>query len=479
MKGILSKNLSSTEKMKDCMPKKILIVDDDENMLQVLKFRIEEEGYEPVAVTNAKQALRLSSRDVFDLALVDLRLVGANGIDLMKELHSSVPEMPVIILTAYGTIETAVQAMQQGAYSYLTKPFDYHDLIFQIRKGLEKNRLTREVQRLRAIVGENYGFNNIIGKSKAMRIVMEQVVRAAETDSNVCIYGESGTGKELIAKSLHLLSSRKDKNFVAINCGAIPEKLFEGELFGYKRGAFTGAIKDKRGYFSQADKGSLFLDEIAELPESVQVKLLRVLQEHSFYPLGSEHLMKVDVRIIAATNADLEDKVRNGTFREDLYYRVHIIPIYIPPLRDRKDDIPLLSEHFIKKHAKRMKREPKELSATALQKLLSYSWPGNVRELENTIEYAMAMSVGHVINDDLVLHNRRTHVTDKGKIKPLKDARAEFEKDYLNTVLSMTRGNVTEAAKLTGKYRSDFYGLLKRYNIQPADFKNANNVPGS
>ncbi|MCD6262259.1 MAG: sigma-54-dependent Fis family transcriptional regulator [Deltaproteobacteria bacterium] len=465
--------------MEQHIPKKILIVDDDENMLQVLKFRIEEEGYEPVAVTNAKDALELSSKDVFDLALVDLRLVGTTGIDLMKELHSNVPEMPVIILTAYGTIETAVQAMQQGAYSYLTKPFDYRDLIFQIRKGLEKNQLAREVKRLRALVGESYGFSNIIGKSKAMRIVMEQVARAAETDSNVCIYGESGTGKELIAKSLHLLSSRKDNDFVAINCGAIPEKLFEAELFGYKKGAFTGAIKDKKGYFSQADKGSLFLDEIAELPESVQVKLLRVLQEHTFYPLGSERLVTVDVRIIAATNADLEDKVRNGAFREDLYYRVHIIPIYIPPLRNRKDDIPLLSDYFIKKYAKRMKKEPKELSSLALQKLLSYSWPGNVRELENTIEYAMAMSEGHIINEDLVLHNRRTHITDRGKIRPLKEARAEFEKEYIRTVLSITKGNVTEAAKLTGKYRSDFYGLLKKYDLQASDFKNANNIPNS
>jgi len=450
---------------------KILIVDDDKNMLEVLRFRIESEGYQVITATDAKDALKLANTEIFDLALVDLRLVGKNGIELMKDLHDLAPEMPVIILTAYGTFETAVETMKLGAYSYLTKPFDYLELLFQIRKGLEKSSLSREVRRLKALVDESYGFDKIIGKSKVMQQVMQQVARASETDSNVCIFGESGTGKELVAKSLHLLSSRKENPFVAINCAAIPEKLLEGELFGYIRGAFTGAVKNKRGFFAQADKGSIFLDEVSEMPESMQVKLLRVLQEKTFYPLGGERPVNVDVRIITATNKDLNAEVRKGTFREDLFYRIHVIPIHIPPLRKRKEDIPLLVDHFIKKCAKKMKKEVKGVSTLALQKLISYSWPGNVRELENIIEYAMAMTTEDLINDDLILHTKNTSMTDQGGLKTLKEAREAFEKDYISSLLSITKGNVTNAAKFAGKYRSDFYNLLKKYNLQASDFK--------
>ena len=451
---------------------KILIVDDDKNMLEVLRFRIEEEGYLAVTTSAAEKALRLNTKDMFDLALVDLMLVGKNdGIALMRELHAVSPEMPIIILTAYGTIETAVEAMKMGAYSYITKPFDYRELLFQIKKGLEKNSLSREIRRLRALVGETYGFDNIIGKSKKMRMVMEQVARAAETDSSVCVYGESGTGKELVAKSLHLVSPRKDKPFVAINCAAIPEKLLEGELFGYKRGAFTGAIKDKKGFFTQANKGSIFLDEISEMPEPMQVKLLRVLQERTFYPLGGENPISVDVRVISATNKDLQNEIKNGNFREDLYYRIHIIPIYIPPLRERKDDIPLLADHFVKKIARKMNKAVKSVSSGALQKLLSYSWPGNVRELENTIEYAMAMATEDTIHNNMILQDKKTRITEHGEIKSMKNARNDFEKNYITTILTLTNGNVTEAAKVAGKYRSDFYGLLKKHNLQSTDFK--------
>ena len=447
----------------------ILIVDDDKNMLEVLKFRLEEEGYRIATTTGAHDALKRVENELFDLAVVDLKLSGKeDGIELMRDLRRIAPEMPVIILTAYGTIETAVEAMKQGAYSYLTKPFDRRELLLQIKNGLEKSSLSREVRRLKALVGERYGFENIIGKSKKMQEVLEQVSRAAETDSNVFIYGESGTGKELVAKSLHLLSTRKDKPFVAINCAAIPEALLEGELFGYNKGAFTGAARDKRGFFVQAHGGTIFLDEISEMSGSMQVKLLRVLQEKQFYSLGGEKPTDVDVRILTASNKNLEDEVKRGEFREDLFYRIYVIPIRLPPLRERREDIPLLVDHFIKKFARKVKKEIKGISTPALQKLLSYSWPGNVRELENTIEYAAAMTTRDVIVEDLILQSR---TIQESRVNSLKEAKNQFEVNYISNLLLLTRGNVSKAAKLAGKYRSDFYDLLKKHDLNPSDFK--------
>ncbi len=446
----------------------ILIVDDDRNMLEVLKFRLETEGYNVTSANMVQDALAMVKDELFDLALVDLKIDKNDGIELMQKLHRLSPEMPVIILTAHGTIETAVDAMKQGAYGYLTKPFDRRELCLQIKNGLEKSSLSREIRRLRALVGEKYGFKNIISKSKKMQKIMEQISRAAEIDSNICICGESGTGKELIAKSLHLLSSRKDKLFVAINCAAIPEGLLEGELFGYEKGAFTGAIRNKKGFFAQADGGTIFLDEISEMSELMQAKLLRVLQEKEFHPLGAERLIKVDVKIISATNKNLEDEVKNSNFREDLFYRIHVIPIYIPPLRERKEDIPLLVDHFMKKFAESMKKEIKGISTPALQKLLSYEWPGNVRELENSIEYAVAMTAGNIIGEDLIL---QTKTVEQRELKPLKEAKNEFEKKYISNLISLAGGNVSKASKLAGKYRSDFYDLLKKHNLKVADFK--------
>ncbi len=448
---------------------KLLIVDDDKNMLEVLSLRLEAEGFNITSVSNAGDALGLARNSMFDMALVDLKL-GENdsGIELMKKLHQETPEMPVIILTAYGTIDMAVEAMKLGAYSFLTKPFNRRELLQQIKNGLEKSSLSREVRRLKALVGERFGFDNIIGKSKKIQDVMGQVARAAETDSNVCIYGESGTGKELIAKSLHLLSSRKDRAFVAVNCAAIPEGLHEGELFGYEKGAFTGAVRARKGFFAQAHCGTLFLDEISEMPESMQVKLLRVLQEKQFYPLGSEKMTEVDARIITAANKNLEDEVKNGRFRKDLFYRIHVIPVNLPPLRDRKDDIPLLVDHFINKFSTRMNREIKEITVPAMQKLLTYNWPGNVRELENTIEYAVAMTPGDVIDESLIL---QTSVPEMEDVKSFKDAKNRFERNYISNILALSGGNVSKAAKIAGKYRGDLYALMKKHDLDPSAFK--------
>lgn len=469
MKRKNAKMYPGTGQVSEMAAEHILIVDDDKNMLEVLRLRLEAEGYTVTATAGAEDALKMAEDELFDLALVDLKLSGKeDGIDLMEKMHHVAPEMPVIILTAYGTIDTAVEAMRRGAYTYITKPINRRELLLHIKNGLEKSSLSREVRRLKALVGERYGFENIIGKSRKMQDVMEQVARAAETDSNVCIYGESGTGKELIAKSLHLLSSRKDKPFVAVNCAAIPEGLYEGELFGYEKGAFTGAIRNKRGFFVQAHGGSLFLDEVSEMTESMQVKLLRVLQEKQLYPLGSEKPMAVDIRLLTATNKNLHDEVANGRFREDLFYRIYVIPIHLPPLRERKEDIPLLVDHFLNKFNKKMGKRVKGFSAPALQKLLSYTWPGNVRELENTIEYAVAMAAQDVVGEDLIL---QTRVLEEESPGPLKEAKNRFERNYLSNILSLTGGNVSKAARLAGKHRADFYDLLKKHDLNPSAFK--------
>lgn len=451
------------------MNEKILIVDDDKNMLEVLRLRVEGESYKVTITSNDQDALSVARNEIFDLAIIDLKLAGSSGIDLMRSLHEASPEVPVIILTAHGTIKTAVEAMKHGAYSYLTKPFDSRELLLQIKNGLEKSSLSREIRRLKGLVGERYGFDNVIGKSKKMQLVMDQVLRASETSANVCIFGESGTGKELIAKSLHLVSTRKEKPFVAINCAAIPEGLLEGELFGHEKGAFTGAVRDKKGFFVQAQGGTIFLDEISEMPESMQVKLLRVLQEKQFYPLGSEKPVAVDLQIVTATNKNLVEEVKEGNFREDLFYRIYVIPIQLPALRERKEDIILLADHFIEKHSKEMNKKVTGMSATAIQKLLAYSWPGNVRELENTIEYAIAMTSDDILSEDLIL---QTQAIDHEPLRPLKEEKNEFEKNYITRLLSLTRGNVSKAAKQAGKYRPDFYTLMKKHNLEAATFKN-------
>lgn len=447
---------------------KILVVDDDQNILRVIKMRLEAEGYGVDTATQADDAVRTAKNDVYDLALLDLKLSGKDGIGLMQDLHQINPDMPVLILTAYGTIKSAVEAMSKGAYGYLTKPFDYQDLLLQIRNCLEKGRLTKEVKRLRNMVKAHYGFENIIARSGRMKKVLEQVAQAAQSESSVYIEGESGTGKELIANTLHLASERKNGPFVAINCAAIPETLLESELFGYERGAFTGATSTKKGLFAQAHNGSFFLDEISEMPLTMQAKLLRVLQEKEYYPLGGGKTVKVDARFIACSNKNLEEAVSEGKFREDLFYRIHVIPIKLPPLRERKEDIPVLAKHFLKKYSQKTRNEIRGISSAALQKLLLYSWPGNVRELENTIECAVAMSHKDIITEELIL---QTHNLEKGRIKLLRDAKEDFEKDYLVQLIELTQGNVSQAAKLSGKYRADLYDLLKKHGLNAADFR--------
>ena len=447
---------------------KILVVDDDINILKVLKMRLEAEGYQVTTAGKAKVALELANDDVFDFALVDLKLNGTNGIQLMENLHQLNPEMPVIILTAYGTIKSAVEAMRKGAYTYLTKPFNYDELLLQTRNCLEKTKLTKEVKSLKKIVKDRYGFDNIIGRSAKMEKVLEQVAKAADSDSTIVIEGESGTGKELIAKTLHLASARADRQFVAINCAAIPETLFESELFGYEKGAFTGAVQNKEGLLFQAQGGTFFLDEISEMSPSMQAKLLRVLQEKEFLPVGGRKTIKMDIRFIATSNKNLKDEVAKGNFREDLFYRIYVIEIQLPPLRERKGDIPVLSHYFLDKLSKDANKKITGFSSTALQKLMLHSWPGNVRELQNTIESAVTMANEDIISDDLILPALKAEVNN---LKPLKDAKENFEKNYLLQLIELTEGNMAQAARLAGKYRADLYELLKKYDLKPANFR--------
>ncbi len=447
---------------------KILVVDDDQNVLKVIRMRLEAKEYQVITATEIDSSVEIAKQEVFDLALVDLKLGDEDGIVLMEELHKINPEMPIIIFTAYGTIDNAVEAMKKGAYGYLTKPFDYNDLLVEIKDCIGKSKLSQEIKTLKNMVKEKYGFKHIVYKSEKMKRVLEQVAHAGEVDSNVHIEGESGTGKELIAKTLHVASSRRDNPFVAINCAAIPENLLESELFGFERGAFTGAARGRKGLFAHAHKGSFFLDEISEMPLSMQVKLLRVLEEREFYPLGGDKPIKVDVRIIVASNKNLEEEVSKGNFRKDLYYRIHVIPIKLPPLRERKEEIPLLARYFLKKISKNMNKKITALSPSVLQKFILYSWPGNVRELENTIECAVAMTTQDVITEDLVLQPQES---ESGQLIPLKSAKEDFEKNYLIQLIELTQGNVSQAAKLAGKYRADLYELLKKHDLNPADFR--------
>jgi len=446
---------------------KILVVDDDKNLLDLIHMRLEGSGYDVAAVSHENEAKAIAVKETFDVSVIDLQLVNQDGLSLMEELHLIHPEMPVIILTAHGSIESAVDAMKRGAFNYLTKPFDSRELILQIERAREKSKLTGEITRLKELLEERFGFGNIIAKSEPMRRVLDQVARIAKTESNVAIYGASGTGKELIAKAIHTTSERNDFPFLAINCAAIPETLLESELFGYEKGAFTGAVKSSKGLFTQANGGTIFLDEIGDMPLSLQAKLLRVLQERSFIPLGSDQPVSVDVRIIVATNKDLKEEVKKGNFREDLFYRIHVIPVNLPLLKERKEDIPPLVEHFIRKYSDQMDKGVKAITPTAIQKLMLHDWPGNVRELENTIEYAVAMTSSDTITDDLIFQLKN----DQDDLLNFNEAKADFERQYLVNLLKITEGNVSKAAELAGKYRADLYNLLKKHSISPGDFK--------
>jgi len=447
---------------------RILVVDDDEGLLRLLTMRLSAMGFDVTTSMTGEEALAVAKREVFDLALTDLRLPDRDGLSVLEELRLIHPDLPVLLLTAHGSIPSAVEAMQKGAFGYLTKPFDDKELKATLEKALAQQRMGREIQRLKLLVKELYGLENVVARSPKMQALLEQVARVAESDATICISGETGTGKEVIARVIHCNSQRARGPFSAINCGAIPESLFESELFGHVKGAFTSAQSAKRGLFQCADGGTLFLDEIGEMPLNLQVKLLRAIQEREVLAVGAERPTKVNVRIITSTNKDLSAAVRDGTFREDLFYRIQVFPITVPPLRERRDDIPLLAQHFLQQSGRRMHKEIRGILPAAMQRLMLYSWPGNVRELENAIEKAVVLSNQDMITPDLLPTSTES---TEGQLKPLTEAKEEFERNYLKEVLQLTSGNISRASQTAGRYRADFYKLLKKHGLHPGDAK--------
>ncbi len=378
------------------MNRKLLIVDDEESLLEFLSLLFRDEGYEVTTASSAQEARGLIEND-YDLVLCDIMMPDGNGLDLLREIKAKRPSTSVLMMTAYTSSKSAIEAMKLGAYDYLSKPFDVDDLKIVAERALEKTDLVEENVYLRRELEQRYTFSNIIGRSPKMQTIFKIVERVARTHSTVLIEGESGTGKELIARAIHFSSSRSEGRFLSVNCGALPEALLESELFGHERGSFTGAVKDKKGLFQEADGGTLFLDEIGEMPLAMQVKLLRALQEKTVRRVGGSREIPFDARIIAATNKDLQKRVEAGEFREDLFYRINVIPVELPPLRSRREDIPLLVSHFLSKYSDEMGFESSEISVEAMRALESYDWPGNVRELENTIERTLALSSGETL----------------------------------------------------------------------------------
>ncbi len=451
----------------------ILIIEDKESMASMLMTVLSAEGYRCEIAGDGLEGIRqLQTRDV-DLVLTDLRLPTGDGLDVLRCARNEDPTLPVIIMTAYGTVEAAVEAMKEGAYDFITKPFDVDHLLVMIRRALETKRLYRENILLKEEVSSMVGLPRIIGRSGKIKEVVQKVQKVAPTRSTVLLFGESGTGKELFARAVHHLSPRRDSPFVPINCAAIPRELLESELLGHERGAFTGADSRKLGKFELAHKGTIFLDEVGELELALQAKLLRVLQDHVIERVGGTKPIQVDVRVIAASNRDLASYVKEGKFREELFYRLNVFPIYIPPLRERKEDIPLLAEFFVSKYAAEMKTKPKRISEKAMGLLMEYSWKGNVRELENTIERAMILSEGETITEE---HISLMPIGFSPVVEPLpmegsleetaKAALRDAETRRIRKALEETRYNKTRAAELLRISYKTLLTKIKEYRIE-------------
>ena len=448
----------------------VLVVDDDADMRSLLCDVLQGRGHQCLGVGSGDEALQQLSEEDYAVVLTDLRMKGMQGTELLMEVKQRYPDIGVILMTAFGTVETAVDAMRHGASDYLTKPVKTEELVRVVERAIREAALRREVSRLHKEVHKEYSFHQILGKSKSMQAVFELIRRVADSPTNVLITGESGTGKELVAKAIHYNSDRRDAPFVPVNCAAIPEQLLESELFGHMRGSFTDAKVDKRGLFEEAQKGTLFLDEISELPLMLQAKLLRAIQEREIRRVGATKSIPVDVRIIAATNLNLVDEVKHKRFREDFYYRLNVIELRLPPLRERREDIPILVDAFLKKCAAARGRQVKGLSEPALAMLADYAWPGNVRELENVIERAVTLSHGDVIGaEDLPLQvqgargDRRILDEAAERTLPLH----EVEKEYIVKILEKTGGNKYQAAHVLGIDRKTLYRKLAEIEGKP------------
>jgi two-component system NtrC family response regulator len=449
----------------------ILIVDDEKNYLVVLEALLSAEGYEIITADNVKDALRLMEESDLDLVLTDMKMPGMSGMDLLVESKRRKPEVPVIMMTAYGTIEMAVEAMKKQAYDYITKPFQNEELKLTIKKALENYRLIKENRRLSEALSERHRYRNIIGKSRPMLQIYDLIDKVAQSKASVLITGASGTGKELIAKAIHYEGPRRGRPFISVNCGALTETLLESELFGHEKGAFTGAVALKKGRFELADGGTLFLDEVGDMPPSLQVKLLRVLQEMEFERVGGTKTLKVDVRVLSASNRNLKEDVSRGLFREDLYYRLNVIHIDVPPLRERLEDIRLLVNHFIKKYRKDEAKDKIELSPEVWQTLYAHSWPGNIRELENVIERAVVLNSDGVIElKDLPAEfSKRHEELDVDRFvppdAPLQTVLEEVEEKMIRRALRQSDNVQSHAAERLGITKSLIQHKMKKYNI--------------
>ncbi|ADO10475.1 two-component system response regulator GlrR [Pantoea vagans] len=437
---------------------KLLLVDDDPSLLKLLGMRLRSEGYQVTTAASGPEALRLLQKEKIELVISDLRMDEMDGLALFGEIQKRHTGLPVIILTAHGSIPDAVSATQQGVFSFLTKPVDKDALYKAIDEALAQQ----------APVSDDRWREAIVTRSPLMLKLLEQAHMVAQSDVSVLINGQSGTGKEMLAQAIHAASPRNGKPFVAINCGALPEQLLESELFGHAKGAFTGAVSARDGLFKTAGGGTLFLDEIGDMPQPLQVKLLRVLQERKVRPLGSDHDIEIDVRIISATHRDLPKAMEKKEFREDLFYRLNVVNLKIPALHQRTEDIPLLANHLLRQAAERHKPQIRSFSVDAMKRLMAANWPGNVRQLVNVIEQCVALSSSPVISDALV---EQALSGENSALPTFAEARNQFELNYLRKLLQMTKGNVTNAARLAGRNRTEFYKLLSRHELDASDFK--------
>jgi DNA-binding NtrC family response regulator len=451
---------------------RILIVDDEEVLRDVLDVMLRREGFECLSAVSGEEALNVLETEEVDLVVLDVMLPGISGIDTLRAMRISNPELPVIVITAFSSIDGAIEAMKYGAFHYIPKPFKNEEVILTVNKALEQRRLTHENERLKSELSDKFSYSNIIGKSETMRKVFDLIRLAAPSRSNILVMGESGTGKELVAKAIHHASPRARNAFVTVNSGSLPPELLESSLFGHLKGAFTGAIATKRGLFEVADGGSIFLDEIGNINLETQAKLLRVIQEKEFMRLGSVDTIKVDVRIIAATNADLTKLMAESKFREDLFYRLNVITVQLPPLRRRREDIPLLIGHFLQKYSDENKRKVRDVTPDAMHILMDHPWPGNVRELENTIERAVVLCTGDRVTTELLPDYLRYPVrTDQpAMIVPhdgisLKDAVSNYERAMILQSLELANGVQKRAAELLQLKPSTLNEMMKRLGI--------------
>jgi len=458
---------------------RVLVGDDKENILKLFQ-KILGQDYDVVTAKDGTELLALAGAGDFDVIVTDIRMPGADGFTVLREVQRAKPDVEVILITAYASVPAAVQAMKEGAYDYLSKPFEPDEALLVVQRAVERRRLRAQARDLKRALEGSYRFNELVGKSPAMQEVFDLMHRAAATDATVLISGESGTGKELAARAIHFASARESRPFVAVNCGAIPETLIESELFGYVRGAFTGANADRRGLMEEANTGTLFLDEVGELPLALQVRFTRALQERVVRPVGATREKKVDVRVISATNVDLKAAVAARAFREDLYYRLNVFPIRLPPLRERREDILLLAAHLLERHGQRLGIRVEGFEPQALSALLEYDWPGNVRELENAIERSLAVSSAPRLPLEALPDEIRKAASDHPRLGQLSDlsyravmdlARDRTSREYLIALMRACSGNVTQAAERAAMERESLHRLLKRYGIRPEDFR--------